>query len=575
MRFLLFIGLFAAKICVGLDKAPDILRVCLDNNTSIATVFWKTPSDACNSFTAFYVYSRENGGPWILKDKITSLNTTSSSIFTSDPNNCEFRIVAYTACNGIDSFVSNDVKIDQDKPKDQLLDSVSFDQTTQLLSAGWKSNPSIDTKGYRTYEYSNSVSKFIQDEYSTFCLFPNYDKSNPVNITIAAFDSCNLFSGISKPQQAAYLNGSFDTCSKTVKLNWTPYIGWANTKQNLYLNLNNSGFIKQSTPVTGLTILTITNINLGDKLCYFIQTEETVQKITSSSNTVCFATRKLRTPTTNYLSNVTIENDQNILVTFNLDNFADTDSLWLERSDNSVNNFTTILKLKRDPLLTTYTYKDLNANFNNSYYAYRVKTFDKCSNLSSTSNIGTSILLSKPIFLNDQYTFKWNPYSGWEKGISIQEIETSTDRFTWNTLKNETPGTNKSFIGKILLETDSLCIRIKNTEITNTLNQTSVSLSNVHCIYTISDFYFPGTINPYSNNNVFKIYGNGYDKSRGKLEIYNRWGERVFETNNIETGWDAKINGEYADMGNYVYKASFYDQSNKYYLKTGTILIIK
>jgi len=576
MRFLLFIGLFATKFCLGLDKAPDILRVCLDNNTSTATLFWQKPSDACNSFTAFYIYSSENNGPWILKNKINSLNTTSSSIFLIDLSSTwKFRITAYSACNGIDSFLSNEQIIDQIKPDNQFLDSVSFDQTSQLISAGWKKNNANDTKGYRTYEYNNAVNNFIQDVNTTFNIFLGFDKSNPVNISVAAFDSCNLFSAISSSQRAAYLNGSFDTCSKTAKLNWTQYLGWANTKQHLYLNFNNAGFIKQATPISGLTTLTINNIILGDKLCFFIQTEETNLNKTSSSNTICFNTRKLTIPIKNYLENVTIENDAYIDVSFNDDNLADTDSLWLERSANNMSNFAAILKLKHNPTITTINYQDLNANFNNSFYVYRVKTFDKCGVLSSTSNIGTSILLSKPLFLNDQYTFKWNPYSGWEKGINLQEIELSNNRFTWNTLKTETANTNKSYIGKSLLDTDSVCIRVKNTETTNTLNITSISLSNVQCVYSINDFYFPGTINPYSNNNIFKIYGNGLDKNRGRLEIYNRWGERIFETNNLETGWDAKTNGEVVDMGNYIYKATFFDQSNKYYIKTGTLLIIK
>lgn len=39
-----------------------------------------------------------------------------------------------------------------------------------------------------------------------------------------------------------------------------------------------------------------------------------------------------------------------------------------------------------------------------------------------------------------------------------------------------------------------------------------------------------------------------------QIAIYNRWGERVFTTDNIYEGWDGKINGKLAEGGVYVYK---------------------
>jgi gliding motility-associated-like protein len=38
------------------------------------------------------------------------------------------------------------------------------------------------------------------------------------------------------------------------------------------------------------------------------------------------------------------------------------------------------------------------------------------------------------------------------------------------------------------------------------------------------------------------------------LQIFNRWGGLVFETEDQEIGWDGKYNGEELDFGVYVYK---------------------
>lgn len=91
----------------------------------------------------------------------------------------------------------------------------------------------------------------------------------------------------------------------------------------------------------------------------------------------------------------------------------------------------------------------------------------------------------------------------------------------------------------------------------------------------MEEFYIPQTINPTSNNNIFRVYGLGLDKSRGKMEIYNRWGEKIFESTNLYEGWNGKINDELVPLGSYAYKVFFYDQKNNYHSKTGTIFVIR
>jgi gliding motility-associated-like protein len=45
-----------------------------------------------------------------------------------------------------------------------------------------------------------------------------------------------------------------------------------------------------------------------------------------------------------------------------------------------------------------------------------------------------------------------------------------------------------------------------------------------------------------------------------KFSVYNRWGEEVFETSDIDAGWDGKYNGKPQPMGTYVYYVEFLKQ---------------
>lgn len=574
-RLLLILLISTSHFCMGLDNGPEILRVCLNNDTKTATLFWNQPNDLCNSFVRYKIFSSENNGPWSYVGTVDKIATTNYPVFLPDlTSSWKFKLISYYACNGIDSFVSNPQIIDQSTPSPLELDSVSFDPISQKLCAGWKINPSSDTKGYWIYNYTNSVWDKVLETNKTFIVLNNFSKLNPAKVAIATYDSCDNFAPISNNHQAAYLNGVLDTCTKEVSLKWTLYQGWANINQYLVLNKNNNGFSQSYTLLPSQTSFIINNITLGDNLCYYVRTEDVATKKTSSSNTVCFITRKLKIPAINYLNNVTVNNDISIKLSFTADNFADTDSFLIEKAENT-STFTPLYKLKHNPSKSYYEIEDISVDVNNKTYSYRIQTIDKCRNVSSVSNIGKSILLSKPTLKENSYEFNWSLYSGWEMGISSQTVEISENRFTWNFFKNEKSSASKLFFSKEELLSDSLCFRIKNYETVNSQNSSAISISNTKCIYAISDFYIPGTINPYSKNNILKVYGSGLDKNRGKIEVYNRWGERVFETNNIEQGWDGKINDSFALQGCYLYKAYFFDQQNNYYLKTGTVFIIR
>jgi hypothetical protein len=68
------------------------------------------------------------------------------------------------------------------------------------------------------------------------------------------------------------------------------------------------------------------------------------------------------------------------------------------------------------------------------------------------------------------------------------------------------------------------------------------------------DFFVPTAFSPQSKvaeNRSFKAYGNYI--ARFKMEIYNRWGEKVFYTDNLDQGWDGRFKNELAPMGTYSY----------------------
>ena len=87
--------------------------------------------------------------------------------------------------------------------------------------------------------------------------------------------------------------------------------------------------------------------------------------------------------------------------------------------------------------------------------------------------------------------------------------------------------------------------------------------------------YVPNLFSPNDDgvNDFFKIEGSGFKQV--DLKIFNRWGEKVFETDNANIGWDGYFSGEKAEPGVYVYHLTvLYDvlSSTQY---TGSIILVR
>ncbi len=71
-------------------------------------------------------------------------------------------------------------------------------------------------------------------------------------------------------------------------------------------------------------------------------------------------------------------------------------------------------------------------------------------------------------------------------------------------------------------------------------------------------FYIPNAFTPRSNgiNDMFTPVGEGFDIDSYKMTIYDRWGQLLFQTNDITNGWNGNshISGQKVPNGTYMYK---------------------
>ena len=87
--------------------------------------------------------------------------------------------------------------------------------------------------------------------------------------------------------------------------------------------------------------------------------------------------------------------------------------------------------------------------------------------------------------------------------------------------------------------------------------------------------YFPNAFTPNGDglNDVFTYRANLVESV--ELQIFNRWGEPMFFTDQLDVGWDGTYQGVIAPQGTYVYKAQVKDQLGNDFIQTGQVLLLQ
>jgi len=100
-------------------------------------------------------------------------------------------------------------------------------------------------------------------------------------------------------------------------------------------------------------------------------------------------------------------------------------------------------------------------------------------------------------------------------------------------------------------------------------------MSNTSEVFPKSKIFMPTAFSP-DNNFINEQFGpKGIFIRKYEFEIFSRWGEKLFETNNCLENRDGKYKGEICQEGVYLYILKALGSDNKHYILNGTFTLLK
>jgi gliding motility-associated-like protein len=220
-------------------------------------------------------------------------------------------------------------------------------------------------------------------------------------------------------------------------------------------------------------------------------------------------------------------------------------------------------------------YVDTSANFNAQSYYYRIDVFDSCGKQElSTENISRTIHLSTQKVSGLSIDLDWNAYEGWDE-ISGYEIYREVDDDPNPTGPLETlSGQVTSFnddISNLTSGEGRLAYYVKAIE-GGTGNRESFSNKATEELETT--IRIPNALIPESGIE-FKPDLDFIEEGFYEMVIFNKWGQQIFVSNNLENGWNGSYNGEIVPAGAYVYVIKFRNARGETVEKRGTVTVIR
>ena len=517
----------------------------------------------------------------------------------------------------VQSSVADTVHLDTVPPAPEHLAMLTFDRVSKTLRAHWIGDGlGVDSLNFNTIFGVNSGQPNNVDLTGDAVWIDNnapfrsyqfplsiLDATDTVRVVGSiAKDKCNNVTRVPAVyHKSMNVDVEWKVCDSTNVVSWTQYVG-LNPDFDVEYSVwySDDNFTPwQEIPNSTTTDSTFDHLIADGGLTYYYQVQAKSLDptfpgyVTPFSNVDSAYSVYEDTPLYYYLTNATVLPNDRVEVKYFRDVLTPVKGYTVFRGDNQ-NELLPQAYFNARELGTAdrFTFIDETADVNAQEYYYQVVSQNDCDILTSRSNFGRTIHLV--VESNDEgltNTLKWNRYIDWDSTVAYYNVyKTNSRTYSATVYKQVMPNSAYDYnvfvdelaqdvtsTGKYYYRVEAVQGPILPSAVNGYPNDLTPQVSNSNIAEALQDplMFVPNAFAPDGINNTFGPKGQFFQFNKFEMTIYNRWGEQVYLTNDINKGWDGTVDEKDASTGSYVYMIRYLDGDGEEKRKKGSVTLIR
>jgi len=224
-----------------------------------------------------------------------------------------------------------------------------------------------------------------------------------------------------------------------------------------------------------------------------------------------------------------------------------------------------ISQVSLDPTESNYFYDDVSVDTKDKPYFYMIRAIDECDTILAETKVSSTIHLAIDNLLVH------NEYINWENGVRQYRLTKQDKSSTWNVIN--TYNSPDEYLNLDFTDSSG-CYQVVAVEEQNSDGTVSLSASNIFCITKDLVFDVTTGVNSTSDNNSFKIVGEGINHNKSYYQIYNRWGQLIV-SNPSNIPWTPNTENNKTPTGSYLYVGELIGEKGERVAIKGVVHVIR
>jgi gliding motility-associated-like protein len=542
------------------------------------TLFWDLPVNNCGPFESYDIYfSSSVSGPFSLLDNVT--DPVQDFYVHLNPGNETFYYYMTSTYDCPGELVLLSDTVSNVLPQVAPLLSVSVSGNDVELE--WTPSASPEVYAYVIYRLIGGNvdpvdTVFTGTSYTDTGAEPNIRSEQ---YYVIALDPCGNTSIFLNPHSTIYLSISQDACERSMFLEWNPYENFQQGlgSQEIWLSLE--GAAPELVTVLGPDATSYNYSVLDDQAehCFFIRAVEAVSGRGANSNVACEVSDIVTPPDELVLFNATYLESGGVEVNW----------LWNADAELSATNIEILEGSSTVPGIIPWNDLIVPLEISNSIEvpgsavptSYTVSAVDDCGVPWKSKTLSIPFLDGEAVDPGEN-ELAWTPFE--LEGATVEAYELYRISALGNEFVGTVPGGQLFYldlIPKAQVTEDPICYYVE-ARFSQVLPDGSLAVansrSNTICLVPEAKMYLPNVFAPLGVNNIFRPFILYADASSDyRLQIFNRWGEKVFETRNLEEGWDGYFRGQLQPSGVYIYVLEFEAPGFERIVRKGDVTLVR